>query len=153
MRHCQFRCCENHLSIRHRSIGLLAEPVFGKVFGCGAGASPTGYGVNRITDNGVGSTDGVFSAAIMAGFLGATAPGSALRDDILSMLHWLYANEVCVYKKSLPPDGEAVSVLWRCSVNTPDWRAPTADSVDYSTMVLGYSLKFVREDFYASYAA
>jgi hypothetical protein len=136
-----------------RSIGLLAEPVFGKVFGCGAGASPTGYGVNRITDTGVGSTDGVFSAAIMAGFLGATAPGSALRDDILSMLHWLYANEVCVYKKSLPPDGEAVAVLWRCSVNTPDWRAPIADSIDYSTMVLGYSLNFVPEDFYASYAA
>ena len=66
-------------------IGVFAEPVYGKVFGCGAGASPTGYGVNRITDSGVASTDGVFSAAIMAGFLGATAPRSALRNDILNI--------------------------------------------------------------------
>ena len=127
--------------------------MLGKVFGCGAGASPTGYGVNRITDSGVGSTDGVFSAAIMAGFLGATSAGSTERDDILNMLRWLYENEVCVYKKSLPPDGQVVSVLWRCSVNMPDWRATIADSIDYSTMVLGYSLNFMREDFYATYAA
>lgn len=132
---------------------MFAEPVMGKIFGCGAGQSPSGYGVSRITDAGVGSTDGVFSTAIMAGFLGATSAGSALRDDILNMLHWLYTNDVCVYNKSLPPDGEVVSVLWRCSVNTPEWRALSADSIDYSTMVLGYSLNFLREDFYAAYAA
>ena len=34
-----------------------AEPVAGKVFGCGAGASPSGYGVDRITDNGTYDED------------------------------------------------------------------------------------------------
>jgi hypothetical protein len=102
---------------------------------------------------GIDGTDGVWSAAIMAGFLGATSRGSALRADILNMLHWLYANEVCTYKKSLPPDGETVAVLWRCSVNQPEWKAPIADSIYYSTMVLGYATNFLPEHFYATYAA
>ena len=123
----------------------------GKVFGCGAGDSPTGYAVNRISDS-FASTDGVFSAAIMAGFLGATAPGSELRNQINSRLHWLYENGVCRYDKTLST-GETVQVLWRCSVQQPQWRARIADSIDYSTMVLGYAINFLPSGFYAQYAA
>jgi hypothetical protein len=34
-----------------------------------------------------------------------------------------------------------------------EWRASTADSIDYSTMVLGYATNFLPTGFYAKYAA
>eukprot|EP01048_Picozoa_sp_COSAG05_P011658 COSAG05_NODE_1114_length_5840_cov_2.676886_5_plen_109_part_00 len=71
---------------------------------------------------------GVFSAAIMAGFLGATAAGSTSRAEIVAQLQWLYTHGVCLYAKTLPATGEVVKVLWRCSVNQPQWRATIADS-------------------------
>ena len=63
---------------------IWGHQVQNKIFGCGAGASPPHkYGVDRITDAALASaTDGVFSAAIMAGFLGAFASktiGDAMR--------------------------------------------------------------------------
>ena len=89
----------------------------------------------------------------MMNFIGAAPAGSGLRDDINNMLHWLVDNEVCLYSKTLPPGGQVVKVLWRCSVDLPDWRAPVADSIDYSTMVLGYAINFLPEGFYATHAA
>ena len=44
---------------------IWGQPVYGKVWGAGAGPGPSGYSVERID----GSPDLIISAAIMAGFL------------------------------------------------------------------------------------
>ena len=33
----------------------------------------------------------------------------------------------------------------------PDWRATWSTSVDYSTMVMGYALKYLPDNFYPTY--
>ena len=50
---------------------IWGTPVYGKVWGAGAGPGPSGYSVERID----GSPDLVISAAIMAGFLPAANQG------------------------------------------------------------------------------
>ena len=54
----------------------------------------------------------------------------------------MYTNEVCAYETELP-DGRKPKILWRCSVRLPDWRAPSVDSIDFSTMILGYATNFL----------
>lgn len=145
---------------------VWGKPVSGRVFGAGAGAGPRGYSVERID----GSPDLVVSAAIMAGFLPAATPRQ--RTAINAQLQWLYKNDVCVYPVTAgtpgTPDGSSGSVvapgrsarevppapklLWRCSVAQPQWRAPLADSIDLSTLVLGYASNFLPSGFYAKYA-
>ena len=44
-----------------------------------------------------------------------------------------------------------MKVLWRYSAANPDWRATWCTSVDYSTMVLGYALKYLPDSFYPNY--
>ena len=34
----------------------------------------------------------------------------------------------------------------------PEWRCPSVDSIDFSTMILGYSTNFLPADFYQTYA-
>ena len=46
-----------------------------------------------------------------------------------------------------------VSVLWRCSVNTPAWKAAAVDSIDFATYVLGYSTNFLPQGFFGRYTA
>lgn len=125
---------------------IWGQKVKGRVWGCGAGDSPTGYGVERIE----GSPDLVFSAAIMAGFLGVA--DAATRKQINAQLQWLRDNRVCSYQARLP-NGFAPHVLWRCSVKQPTWEASVADSIDFSTLVLGYAINFLPAGFYAQYAA
>ena len=43
-------------------------------------------------------------------------------------------------------------MLWRYSLGTPTWRAGTVTSVDYSTMVLGYAINYLPDNFYPTYA-
>jgi len=125
---------------------IWGADVQGRVWGAGAGPSPSGYGVERID----GSADLVISAAIMAGFL--PAADDELKQTINSQLDWLYDNNVCAYEARLP-DGSTPKILWRCSVRIPDWRAPSVDSIDFSTMILGYATNFLPEGFYTKYAA
>ena len=35
----------------------------------------------------------------------------------------------------------------------PDWRCPSVDSIDFSTMILGFASNFLPVDFYNQYAA
>ena len=125
---------------------IWGADVQGRVWGAGAGPSPSGYGVERID----GSADLVISAAIMAGFL--PAADDELKQTINSQLDWLYDNNVCAYEARLA-DGSTPKILWRCSVRIPDWRAPSVDSIDFSTMILGYATNFLPEGFYTRYAA
>lgn len=125
---------------------VWGHKIYGKIWGCGAGDSPSGYHVERID----GSDQLVFSAAIMAGFLGAA--NDTLREQINTQLSWLYENNICAYQKKLP-DGTRPKILWRCSAKQPNWRANGVDSIDFSTMVLGYATNFVSKSFYATYAA
>lgn len=126
------------------SSSIWGFPVQGRVWGCGAGDSPTGYGVERIN----GSQDLVFSAAIMAGFL--PIANADARETIKGQLTWLYENNVCAYEVTLPSGSPRV--LWRCSVCKPQWRASVLDSIDFGTLVLGYASLFLPVDFYANYA-
>merc|ERR1712137_427357 len=124
---------------------IWGKKVKGHVFGCGAGAGhDSGYTVNRID----GDEEPIFDAAIMAGFL--AVDDASLRREINTRLNWLMDNEVCTYEKTLS-NGHKATVPWRCSLKNPYWRAPGADSIDYSTMVLGYALNFLPNGFYGTY--
>ena len=57
---------------------IWGTPVYGKVWGAGAGPGPSGYSVERID----GSPDRIISAAIMAGFLPSATQGE-LKETIL----------------------------------------------------------------------
>eukprot|EP00090_Calanus_glacialis_P037095 TRINITY_DN63590_c0_g1_i1.p1 TRINITY_DN63590_c0_g1~~TRINITY_DN63590_c0_g1_i1.p1 ORF type:complete len:156 (-),score=51.54 TRINITY_DN63590_c0_g1_i1:7-450(-) len=125
---------------------IWGTPVQGRVWGAGAGPAPSGYSVERIDE----SADLVISAAIMAGFL--PAADEELRQTINTQLAWLYDNDVCAYQARLG-GGATHKILWRCSVRLPGWRAGSVDSIDFSTMVLGYAANFLPPDFYNKYAA
>ena len=75
-----------------------------------------------------------------------------MQEVINIQLEWMYLNEVCAYETELP-DGKKPKVLWRCSVRLPDWRAPSVDSIDFSTMILGYATNFLPKNFYNIYVA
>ena len=107
----------------------------GHAFGCGAGDSPASYMVQSMD----GSAYNIFSAANMAPFM-------AVDDQVEADLNWLYDNDVA-YVKSFK-DGSTAKLLWRYSGLWTWWRASTVTSVDYSTMVMGYALKHLPEDFY-----
>ena len=121
---------------------IWGTPVLNKTWGAGAGPCPTGYCVERIDR----SQDLIISAAIMAGFLPNT-DSEELKQEINSQLEWMYENDVCAY----PVNQQ--KILWRCSVKQSDWRSPSVDSIDFSTMILGYSTNFLPDDFYTNYAA
>lgn len=126
---------------------VWGHKIKGKVFGSGAGPGhDKGYTVNRIN----GTEEHIFSAAIMAGFLGAA--NVSLKAHINEKLSWLYENEVCTYQKVLP-SGLHVKIPWRCSIKNPTWRADHTDVIDFSTMVLGYAVNFLPDNFYSTYAA
>ena len=92
----------------------------------------------------------IASPAIMAGFLVGLPHDAQQRKDINAQLKWLHANGVCTYVKKLARGD--VKVLWRCSVLQPEWRARAADSIDWSTLVLGLATNFLPVGFYAMYA-
>ena len=139
----------------------------GRLFGCGAGPGPLGgYSVERIE----GNDQLVVSAHIMAGFAGAVGKADArLRTQLLSTLGWMYESGVCAYdiaaheaegraaaqrRAPAPPRPSASPrVLWRCALRRPKWRASGADSIDFSTMVLGLGAASVRPGFFEEYAA
>jgi len=121
--------------------------VTGRVFGGGAGDCPrAAYCVLKI--KATASGDHTWSAAIMAGFLGLDLTGD-VHNELLEDIEWLYENDVCTYKKTFQ-DGTVSKVLWRCSVhpNHSDWKADRPTSVDFATMVFGYSSIFLPTDFW-----
>ena len=75
-----------------------------------------------------------------------------MKESINTQLEWLYTNNVCAYETELE-DGTKRKILWRCSVRLPDWRCPSMDSIDYSTMILGLATNFLPEQFYHNFAA
>ena len=85
------------------------------------------------------------------GFL-PSADSEELREEINSQLEWMYENDVCAYPVHLETGAEH-KILWRCSVNQQDWRCPSVDSIDFSTMILGFATNFLPADFYLTYAA
>lgn len=131
------------LSLNSSSM-LDGFPVQGQVWGCGAGSTPTGYQATSVTNNPTLS----FSAPIMAGFLKVD---STFTVNITAQLSYLYNNNICTYRKALP-SGKTVKVLWMCSMSQPGWRASAVDSIDFSTMVLGYAQRYLPDAFYESYA-
>jgi len=116
-------------------------------WGAGAGPCPSGYCVERID----GSSDLIISGAIMAGFL-PFADTDQLRQEINGQLETMYNNNICAYQVTLPT-GEQPKIMWRCSARLPEWRCPSADSIDFSTMILGYSTNFLPSNFFNTYAA
>ena len=77
---------------------------------------------------------------------------------ILSLLQYYYiccSAQVCAYNVTLPAaeGGTTHKILWRCSVRLPDWRCPTVDSIDFSTLLLGYATNYLPTGWYTQYAA
>ena len=126
---------------------IWGVPVLNRTWGAGAGPCPTGYCVERIDR----SPELIISAAIMAGFL-PNADTEELREEINSQLEWMYENDVCAYPVRLDSGAEH-KILWSCSVRQQDWRSPSVDSIDFSTMILGYATNFLPVDFYNTYSA
>ena len=96
----------------------------------------------------------VVSPQIMAGFLDGAGPG--MKAEITRQLAWMRSTGACMYTKRLisPYLGATKAVVpWRCSLDQPNWRAATADAIDFSTMVLGYASLFLQKGFYGNYSA
>ena len=110
-------------------------------WGCGAGAYPGGYKATAIGDN----SELVYSAPIIAGFFPAD---DFLRSrestfiPISDTLNHLYTNKVCTYEV----DGK--TILWRRSLEKEQWKAKAIQSVDFSTLLLGYAWKLLGQDFF-----
>ena len=124
---------------------LHGKDVTGRLWGSGAGQSPSGYGVERIGVAG----DLVASAAIMAGFLAAAEASD--RAAITAQLQWLYDEGVCAY--DVPVAAATARLLWRCSLKQPSWKPTTADSIDLSTYILGLATNHLPSDFFSQHAA
>ncbi|CAK0825836.1 unnamed protein product [Prorocentrum cordatum] len=121
-----------------------SDSLHGKVWGLGAGIAPgPKYEANSISNN----ANLTFSAPIMAGFLNADPASTA---TILGQLRHMYANNTCRYKKDLA-DGSSPQFLWRCSITWPDYRAHRVESIDFSTMVLGFAQQYLPSDFYQTF--
>lgn len=135
-------------AVLNESSEVWGRPVKGRLWGCGASPGPDGYHAHNFGRG--GNKELVFSAAIMAGFLGAA--DDKLRGHITEQLRWLTDNEVCTYVKETST-GERLRIPWVCSVAHPSWRAEVADSIDFSGLVLGYAVNFLPKGFYAQYVA
>lgn len=83
----------------------------------------------------------------MAPFMGVASAKAKVEED----LNWLYDNNVS-YTKNFH-DGSTAKLIWRYSAAQPDWRSTWMTSVDYSTMVMGYAMKYLPENFYPTYNA
>lgn len=81
----------------------------------------------------------------MAPFMGIPSAKERVEQD----LNWLYENNVA-YEKNFH-DGSTAKLLWRYSAAQPSWRSTWMTSVDYSTMVMGYAMKYLPENFYPIY--
>mmetsp|Transcript_15801 Transcript_15801/g.37182 ORF Transcript_15801/g.37182 Transcript_15801/m.37182 type:complete len:522 (+) Transcript_15801:55-1620(+) len=121
-----------------------------EVWGCGAGAYPERFGENAEDPYGYKATaidenqELVYSAPILAGFLPVCPDG----EDIKGKLErWHKSGDACKYDL---PNGEAL--LWRASVRQPEWRAPSIEVVDFSTMVFGCAAHVLGMEFFHKYA-
>ena len=83
----------------------------------------------------------------MAPFMGVASAKAKVEED----LNWLYDNNVS-YTKNFH-DGSTAKLIWRYSAAQPSWRSTWMTSVDYSTMVMGYAMKYLPENFYPTYNA
>ena len=131
------------------SSSVAGHAIRGKVWGCGAGSTPSGYGVGRIGGPNPGL---VMAPAIMAGFLAIAPRECAERQQIAAQLEWMREQRVCASEMPLP-DGRAPTILWRCSADEPDWRPGGVDSIDFATGVLGLAADAIPPGFYETYAA
>jgi hypothetical protein len=128
-----------------KNLGTKSAPY--QQWGCGAGAYPGhgGYYAASIDNN----DELVYSAPIIAGFFPADKNISQLERSFVPVettLQELYDNDVCTYSI----DGR--KVLWRCSLKLKEWRAPTIESVDFSTFLLGYAWHLVGPQFFSDNA-
>lgn len=119
---------------------VWGKPVKGYAWGCGAGPDPTGYVADRIG----GNRALTFSVPIMAGFL--PVADASQKASIASQIRYLYENDIA-YRV----DGVG-KILWRWSLQKPQWAADHVDSIDFASMILGYACLFLPSDFYMKYA-
>ena len=109
-------------------------------WGCGAGEypQPRGYFAAAIENN----DKLVYSAPIIAGFF----PAETSSLNIAEALKQLYDNNVCTFNV----DGK--KVLWRRSLVETSWSPTYIQSVDFSTLLLGYAWKCAGAKFFSDNA-
>ena len=115
-------------------------------WGCGAGAYPGGYFAVAIDND----DKLVYSSPIIAGFFPADEAVHTLEPQsfvhIDEALEQLYTNEVCTC------DVDGKKVLWRRSLLDKDWMPGAIQSVDFSTLLLGYAWKLAGKEFFSANA-
>lgn len=94
-------------------------------WGNGAGASPEGYGYHADAINNNQSL--TISPHIISGFLPVNPSGY---QDLLD----LYTNQKGIY--TLQSDSSK-EILWRYSIEDPQWKANSIQGIDYSTFLFG----------------
>lgn len=114
-------------------------------FAWGLGAGSVGYGYGYHADAIGNNKDRYISPHIIAGFLPVHKKG---KQDLTLLLE----QGNCLYKL---PHTDSAFVLWRKSMEHPNWTAPDIQGIDYASMVLGLAVlpEFAGEDFYAKYNA
>ena len=118
----------------------IGSPLAGKVWGSGAGPTPDGYFATKIGN----SPSMTYSPPIMAGFLATEAdPEERIESELALVNLWdnhdnrYRVRAPCTYSSDKDTAFCDVDFLWRLSASNESWRAPSYDSVDYSTAVLG----------------
>ncbi len=92
-------------------------------WGCGAGSDPDGYRADKINDN----PKQIVSPHIVAGFLPVYPEGENDLRDI-----WLSQKGRYVF-----PIYSSDVLLWRYSLQNPQWKATEVQGIDYSSMLFG----------------
>ena len=112
-------------------------------WGCGAGAYPPPDNYKAVAiDN---DDQLVYSPPIIAGFFPADeylTKSDTSFVPIEETLSTLYQKNVCTNTV------DQKKILWRRSICQPTWNAPVIQSVDFSTLLLGYAWKLAETDFF-----
>ena len=105
-------------------------------WGCGAGTGPEGYQADKINNN----QNQVISPQIIAGFLPVFPEGE-------NHLRQMWINQKGRY---VFPYNQGEVLLWRYSLQKPEWIATEIQGIDYSTMLFGLASlpQFLGNEFF-----
>ena len=104
-------------------------------WGLGAGSNDGGYHADAINNH----PQRIVSPHIMGGFLPLDR---TIRRDLRTMLSQNKGNYTL-------PDG--TPLIWRYSLDNPDWRANDVQGIDYSTMLYGLAHSYLGSNFFRTY--
>lgn len=106
------------------------------IWGFGAGASPFRYGY--FADNIQEHPGTICSPHIISGFI-------PVDTTYVYNLIQIWNDSLGIY---LLPNQDSTKILWRFSIDDPNWYAEDIQGVDYSTMLFGLATYFLGDNFF-----